>query len=119
MVGTLAATFLDLANTLAGPLATAINAISKGFAFVFGESAAGGAAVASSAEKYKGFGRSSGAAEAKENSVVSGLQRIGGGGGFGGGDPVLSESRTQTRLLQRIADSVARSPGGSRDPVPV
>jgi hypothetical protein len=44
---------------------------------------------------------------------VSALQKVGGGGGFGGGDPALSEQRTHTRLLQRIADGIGRLPGGA------
>lgn len=56
------------------------------------------------------------------SSQVSALQRIGGGGGFGGGsDPLLSESQKQTSLLQRIADKLpgSNSAGGNFMPVPV
>lgn len=43
-------------------------------------------------------------AKALPDSQVSALQRIGGGGGFGGGaDPLLSESQKQTELLRSIA----------------
>ena len=45
---------------------------------------------------------------------VSALQRIGGGGGFGGSDALLSENQKQTRYLEIIASRV----GGSQ-PVPV
>ncbi len=53
-------------------------------------------------------------------SQVSALQRVGGGGGFGGGDPMLTESQRQTSLLQRIADKLPGGNGSSNYiPVPV
>ena len=51
------------------------------------------------------------------DSQVSALQRIGGGGGFGGGsDPLLTESQRQTGLLERIADKLG---GGQSPAMPV
>ena len=56
-----------------------------------------------------------------DNIPVSALQKIGlnAGGGYGGGDPLLSESRRQTNLLQRIADATSRSLPMSSVPLPV
>lgn len=50
---------------------------------------------------------------------VNSLQRIGGGGGVGGGDPLLSESQRQTGILARIEQhlSPSHSRGGSFVPV--
>jgi hypothetical protein len=48
---------------------------------------------------------------------VSALQRVGGGGRFGGGDAYLTESQRQTTLLQQISDKLGGAPGYT--PVPV
>ncbi len=50
---------------------------------------------------------------------VSALQRVGGGGRFGGGDAYLTESQRHTALLQQISDKLPGGSGGNYTPVPV
>lgn len=116
--GALAQVFLLLGEAialLAGPL----NAVGSMLSAFWGPSATGPLA-----DKYQGFAKMNaggGGGGAGGGVIASNLQRIGGGGGaFGGGDPILSEQRSQTRLLQRIADTLSKPlPLPSLTPVPV
>lgn len=55
------------------------------------------------------------------NSPISALQKIGGGGGFGGGDAYLNEARRANQLLERVANNTEpRAHNGSKgEAVPV
>lgn len=98
----------EIADTLTGGL------ISSG-AKAVGNFLAGPAPTALGGTSTAGI--FSGGTALPQQSVVSALQRIGGGGGFGGGsDPLLSEAQRQTGLLQRIADKIG---GSSAVAVPV
>jgi hypothetical protein len=102
-------------------IAPAINWASEKLSDLFGS---GSHADAGFGAKFSGLAKV-GAPETfgGDKSPVSALQKIGlnAGGGYGGGGPLLSESRRQTNLLQRIADATARGQSLTTvlNPVPV
>lgn len=117
-VGSITGVFLKFAEVLS-KLAPYINSFSEGLGSLFG----GGSAPSTDlAERYKGFSRTAmGELGMEGGSPVSALQRIGGGGGFGGAtgtDSIVNEQKVHTRLLERIAERVGRE-SGSSTPVPV
>lgn len=102
-------------------IAPAINWVSEKLSKLLGS---GSEASAGLAEKYRGFAKLDRPTDASGGKVpdsqVSALQRIGGGGGFGGGaDPLLSEAQRQTSVLERIERKLPGSPGGSAVPADV
>ncbi len=116
-VGALANVFLTLGDAVLS-IAPAINFVSEGLSSLLGS---GSTAAAGLSSKYGGLGKLGSFDEfGSEKSPVSSLQKVGGGGGFAnGGDPILSESRRQTSLLQRIADAVSKGESVSSVAVPV
>ncbi len=118
LVGSLTGITLKLGEAFM-KIAPAINWVSEKLSKLLGS---GSEASAGLAEKYRGFAKLDRPTETGGGKVpdsqVSALQRIGGGGGFGGGgDPLLDESRRQTRALEAIERKL--SPTSSTTPPPV
>ena len=88
-----------------GPVAALLGAVGGGFAgSLFGGGEDG---------EHHGFAegfRGLGAVNSEKSAPVGSLQKVGGGGGFGGGDPLLGESRRQTGLLGEIRDALRTRP---------
>ncbi len=119
-VGSLAGVVLKLGEAFLA-IAPAVKWVSEMLSKLFGS---GSSASAGLAEKYKGFAKlnQSGDAPGAKDSTVSSLQKVGRGGGYGGaGDPLLTEQRRHTSLLQEIRDRIGRGDSltNALDPVPV
>jgi hypothetical protein len=109
-VGTLAGVVLKLGEAFV-LIAPAINWVSEKLSWLLGS---GSTASAGLAEKYRGFAKVVEPLADGDKSPVSALQKIGGGGGFGGSDPLLNETQRQTSLLQKLIDLQSRpSIGGN------
>lgn len=94
-----------------GPVGALIGAVAGGFAGKVIGSGEHGEEHEKFADKFRGL---QGSLDA-DKSPVSAIQKIGGGGGFGGTDPILRESQVHTRLLQSI-DAKLSAKGGEAHP---
>lgn len=101
-VGSISLVFLEWGHVLAS-LAPLINDISEGLSGFVGSSDNSSGL----ADNKRGFARLNNETPAlgmkgSDKPIASGLQKIGGGGGFGGGDAILGENQKQTRELEGV-----------------
>lgn len=98
-VGTLAKPFLLLGEAL-GSLAPLINEVGEGLSGIFGS---GSTANIGLSEKFRGgAAKILGDMSSSSTGPISSLQKVGLGGGFGGGDPLIVETQRTNQILQRI-----------------
>lgn len=108
--------FLSLIEAFA-KLAPMIDWVSKGLGSL---SNGGDTKVATRTDALKRV-MGGGDKEKEDKSPVSALQKIGAGGGFGGGDPLSGENQKQTSESKAIRSAIERmnGGGGKSEPVPV
>lgn len=106
-VGSLASIVLKLGEAFVF-IAPAINWVSEMLSKGFGS---GSTADAGLAAKYRGFAKlaADSSGSGGDSSPVGTLQKVGLGGGFGGGDPLLSEAQRTNSILARIEQKLTPS----------